>query len=184
MPIIKIKDQEIAYQTKKSRRVKRVGLRLNMDKSLTITYPYRLDPGNVELLIKKKLAWILRQMKKLDGLTILDQGKKEFLENKSAHLTTIKERIDHFSAHYGFRVGKVSIKNVRSYWGLCSRQGNINFNFKALFLPVNVLDYLIVHELCHLKQHNHSKKYWQEVERVLPDYKLLRKELRKYSYMK
>ena len=75
---------------------------------------------------------------------------------------------------------RVRIKNVKTIWGSCSSKKNLNFNFKLSFLPEALIDYVFVHELAHLKHMNHSKAFWSEVEKQIPDYKKRREELKRY----
>jgi len=76
----------------------------------------------------------------------------------------------------------VSIRKQRTRWGSASTTGNLSFNYRIAFLPAHLADYIIVHELCHLIEHNHSAKFWAQMARVLPDYARLRKELRSYRF--
>ena len=89
----------------------------------------------------------------------------------------VHARIRHFNAHYGFVIHKIFIKNHKSRWGSCSEKGNINFNYKILFLPPALADYIIVHELCHLQEFNHSRTFWSLVEKTVPDHRTLRRSL-------
>jgi predicted metal-dependent hydrolase len=79
---------------------------------------------------------------------------------------------------YGFQLGRVAIKEQKSRWGSCSRQGNLNFNWRLLLAPLSVLDYVVVHELCHLKELNHSPRFWRLVAHACPDYAAQRRWLR------
>ncbi len=90
----------------------------------------------------------------------------------------IHERLVFFAPQCGVIYKRVAIRNTKRSWGSCSSLGNLNFNYKLLFLPSCLRDYIIVHELCHLKELNHSKKFWQEVEKVMPNYKYRQAELR------
>jgi predicted metal-dependent hydrolase len=90
----------------------------------------------------------------------------------------VKERIGHFNQIYGFVVKRISVRDQRSRWGSCSKKGNLNFNYRIVLLPPKVADYIIVHELCHLGEFNHSKRFWGLVAKAVPDYKQLKKELR------
>jgi predicted metal-dependent hydrolase len=89
------------------------------------------------------------------------------------------ERLAHFNQQYGLAIGKISIRNQKTRWGSCSREGNLSFNYRILYLPSAERDYIIVHELCHIAEHNHSPAFWALVSRALPDAKLIRKELRR-----
>ena len=87
-------------------------------------------------------------------------------------------RLAYFNEFYQFRVKRVAIKNSRSRWGSCSQLGNLNFNYKLALLPPALADYVVVHELCHLKHFNHSEAFWAEVARAIPHHRVLRAKLR------
>jgi predicted metal-dependent hydrolase len=90
----------------------------------------------------------------------------------------IGNRVTFYSKEHGFEFNRVAIKNQRSRWGSCSTKKNLNFNWKLILTPSLCLDYVVVHELCHLKQMNHSKNFWNLVEEIMPDYKLHRRKLK------
>lgn len=106
-------------------------------------------------------------------------GQKEYLELKEKARVLVKERLEYWNKHYKFKYNRVSIRNQRSRWGSCSSLGNLNFNFRIVTLPIHLVDYIIVHELCHLRQFNHSQKFWNLVGETLPNYEELLLELRK-----
>ena len=109
----------------------------------------------------------------------LRRSRVEFLANKELARSFVVERINYFNQGYGFVVKRISIRNQRSRWGSCSKKGNLNFNYRIVLLPPPVADYIIVHELCHLGEFNHSKRFWNLVARTIPDYLAIRKKLRK-----
>lgn len=92
--------------------------------------------------------------------------------------TLFAERLDLWNATYRYAYGRVSIKEQKSRWGSCSRQGNLNFNWRLLLAPLPVLDYVVIHELCHLKELNHSARFWQLVAVTCPAYAAHRRWLR------
>lgn len=90
-----------------------------------------------------------------------------------------RERADHFAPILGVTYGKISVKDQRTLWGSCTPEGNLNFNWRLTLAPPEVLDYLVIHELAHRAQMNHSRRFWEVVEKACPDHKAHRKWLRK-----
>ena len=91
----------------------------------------------------------------------------------------VAQRINYFNGFYNFKINRISIKNTKTRWGSCSEYGNLNFNYKIIYLKPELADYLIIHELCHLGELNHSKKYWDLVKKTVPNFVNINKELRK-----
>lgn len=103
---------------------------------------------------------------------------KKYKENARSLL---KERLEFFNTHYGLRYGRVAVKNHKSRWGSCSSKKNLNFNYRIIFLPPELRDYIVVHELCHVREFNHSKKFWSAMAETLPDCGILRARIRNLS---
>lgn len=101
---------------------------------------------------------------------------KETVETLRAH---IHARLLYWSQAYGIQHGTVAIRKQKTRWGSCSKSGNLNFNYRLAFLPPRLRDYVIVHELCHIAEHNHSPRFWALVAQAFPDYRVLRAELRR-----
>lgn len=87
-------------------------------------------------------------------------------------------RVKELADRFGFRFNKVSIRDQKTRWGSCSRRRNLSFNYRLMNHRPEVIDYVIVHELCHLREMNHSDRFWIHVAQILPDYKALRRELK------
>lgn len=102
---------------------------------------------------------------------------KHYLKHKEIARAFVHARVEEFAQVHGFSYGRIAIRNTRRSWGSCSELGNLNFSYKIIFLPEVLADYVIVHELCHLREFNHSPNYWAHVERILPDYKERRRAL-------
>ncbi|MBP6911631.1 MAG: M48 family metallopeptidase [Candidatus Pacebacteria bacterium] len=92
----------------------------------------------------------------------------------------VQSRIDHWNSFYNFSYNKVFIRNQRTRWGSCSSLGNLNFNSRIMRLSPELRDYIVVHELCHLQEFNHSPAFWDLVGETIPEYTMLRKNLKKY----
>ena len=115
-----------------------------------------------------------------------DTSRKPISDSELATLAqnasiVIPERVKHFAPIIGVTYGRITIRHQKTRWGSCSSSGNLNFNCMLMATTPELIDYVVVHELCHRKQMNHSPSFWAEVEKVLPNYKELRKELRQYS---
>ena len=99
------------------------------------------------------------------------------------HYNQITARVHaHNNTHFNKRINKISLKNHKSKWGSCSSYGNINLSTRLFFAPTKVLDYVIIHELAHLVEHNHSRNFWNHVERAMPDYKEKKKWLNDHGH--
>jgi len=134
--------------------------------------------------IREKTPWILKTQEKMRerfaNKIALQQSRKEYKELKQAALTFIKNRITHYNQHYKFSFNKISIRMQASRWGSCSAKKNLNFNYSLIKIPLHLADYIVVHELCHLKEMNHGQRFWALVAETIPQYKAWRKELGKW----
>jgi len=118
----------------------------------------------------------------------LPEGKKaikktiqEFYKRKAEEV--IHDRLQFFNEHYGLKYNRVTFRNQKTRWGSCSSAKNLNFNWRLIMAPIEVIDYVIVHELCHLRYMNHSAAFWNLVGEQIPQYKALRKWLRENHYL-
>ena len=83
----------------------------------------------------------------------------------------------------GVKVSSVSITSAKSFWGICTAKNDIRFSYRLMYAPKEVIEYVVVHELCHIKHKNHSSAFWREVERYMPDYPSRRMSLRQKSLL-
>ena len=128
--------------------------------------------------------WLLATVAKLElkkAKVLLPSGKREYTASKERARVFVRERILHWNRHFRFRVGRIAIRNQKSRWGSCSLSGNLNFNFKIIHLPQELADYIVVHELCHLGEMNHSRDFWTLVGKAIPHHRRIRRELTKFS---
>jgi predicted metal-dependent hydrolase len=91
----------------------------------------------------------------------------------------LRERVDFYACQFDFQYKKVGITSARTRWGSCSADGSLNFSWRLILAPLEAVDYVVVHELVHTVFHDHSKRFWQKVEQVMPDYKERKKWLRR-----
>lgn len=171
----------IPYTMRKSSRARYMRLAVYVGGELVVVAPLRAPLSLVEQFIAKKADWILRTVARMSRYQkpILGRGgKREYLAYKDSALSLARSRLSHFNQVYGFAVGRVAIRNQKTRWGSCSKKGNLNFNYKIALLPAHLCDYIIVHELCHLKEFNHGPAFWALVGKVLPNHSSLRRELK------
>lgn len=173
--------QDIEYQIKRSKRAQLVRLAVHRDGSVIITAPLGIAEDAIEDIVQKKKKWLsdkISSFQKYQESKLAKLGREDYLKYKDEAQRLIKDRADHYSYAYGYCYNNISIKDQKTRWGSCSSKKNLNFNYKLLFLPAKIRDYIIVHEICHLKELNHSKKFWDLVAREIPDHKKIRKELK------
>ena len=102
---------------------------------------------------------------------------------KSYAETELKARLDDISAKTGIGYCSFALTSARGKWGSCSEKGEIRLNYRLTALPDELIEYVIVHELCHMRVMAHSREFWNEVHRFLPDYKELKRELNRYKFV-
>jgi len=110
-------------------------------------------------------------------------GRVEYLNDKENARAVIMLDLERMNRHYNFKYNRVAIRDTKTRWGSCSKAGNLNFNYNLLKLSKEEREYVIVHELCHLEEMNHSKNFWGLVARVVPDYKQYRSQLKSKGSM-
>ncbi len=178
---IEIQNQIVEYEHKVNRRAR--GLRLSVHPGGRIVVSSRPDTSKdfIAAFMRRKAKWILSKLEYMKTFPIQDPTirKQEFQKHKSAALVLAKARVEYFSKMYGVRPGKISIKNHKTLWGSCSRRGDVNFNYKIAIIPPEHADYVVVHELCHLIEFNHSDRFWRLVAQTVPNHRLIRREMRK-----
>jgi hypothetical protein len=131
--------------------------------------------------LRAKQDWIRRQQARLEKNpppAIKPATRRDYLARREAARRLVQTRLEHFNRLYNFSYARVAIRDQKTRWGSCSKKGNLNFNYRLLDLSSADQDYLIVHELCHLREFNHSTRFWQLVARAIPDYVASRRNLR------
>lgn len=151
------------------------------DGSVVVTVPPRKHKMSIDRYINRKKKWLMGRLNLMQGIdtkAIHSVSKKRYKEYKAEALSLARERVDHFNRNYNFSVKRISIRNQKTRWGSCSEDGVINLNYKIIFLPQRQRDYIIVHELCHLGELNHSYRFWNLVSESIPDYIEIKKSLK------
>ena len=127
----------------------------------------------------KKLEEIAEKKKHIKPKASENLTFEQIRELADKACVTIPARVEYFAKIIGVTYGRITIRNQKTRWGSCSSKGNLNFNWKLVLMPQALLDYVVVHELAHRKEMNHSARFWAIVEQELPDYQKRRNELKK-----
>lgn len=179
---VMINNQKISYTVKESVRAKRIRIAVYCDGTVVITSPKNTLEDTIQKYLHLKSSWIIQKLSLFSRIEVCPDiaifSEEHFLLHKDKALNLVIEKVEGFSKKYGFDPNKLSVKKLKTKWGSCSIKKNLNFNYKVLFLSEELQNYIIVHELCHLKQMDHSKKFWRYVNDVIPEYKLIGSKLK------
>ena len=167
--------EKLTYQLIRSER-KTVSLQITQEGELVVRAPKRMAKAEIDRFVESKRGWIEKHAQNQEQ-DVPKMTEAEFDTLVRHALEVIPEVVARFAPVVGVTYGRITIRNQRTRWGSCSAQGNLNFNCVLMRAPDDVLEYVVVHELCHRKEMNHGPKFWAEVERVLPNCRESRKWL-------
>lgn len=164
---------------------KTLAIEIRPDMRVVVRAPEKIPQNEIIKFVEEKQNWIKKHLVQMyfKAEEIKKQKKEPALTNADIEklcqkaLSVIPDKVKYYAEIMGVTYGRITIRNQKTRWGSCSSKGNLNFNCLLMLMPDKVLDYVVVHELCHLKQMNHSKKFWKEVERYMPDYQNYKKWL-------
>lgn len=158
-----------------------MALHVSEDGTITVRAPYRTNALTADAFVEGHREWILSRIAEYDRIRSLrpDYTDQERKEGRERAKRLLKERCRFFAERMGVSYGTITVREQKTRWGSCSAKGNLNFNWKLVLMPEEILDYLVVHELAHRVEMNHSPAFWRVVERELPDYRERRAWLKK-----
>jgi len=168
----------MTYNIVRSKR-RTIALVLGPEAALTVRAPRSLPLDYIEKLVKEKSAWIIRKTREIQSRPKIKPA--EFINQeqyKKEAKQKIEERVNWYAQQMGVQYKTIKIGNAEKCLGSCSYQGNLSFSWRIILAPSQVLDYIVVHELAHLIEHNHSSRFWQKVEMFFPEYLQARKWLK------
>lgn len=177
-----LNSQKIEYTVRKHRQAKRLKLAISCDGNVAVTLPWRMGFVSADDFIRKNAEWVLEKMKAMKKIgrnsLFARHDRVEYLKLRETAREMVASRLEKYAEFYGFQYNGVAIRNQKTRWGSCSSKGNLNFNYKILLLPQRHADYIIVHELCHLKEFNHGKRFWNLVAQTIPEYEKIVAQLK------
>ena len=178
---INFHDRKISYTLKVSSRARYMRLAVYCGGELVVTAPKSVKENMIEKFIYSKSDWVIDKIDKLSNVAkslTKNESNIEDLKHKEMARGLAKAKLEKFNEFYKFKYNQISVRNQKTRWGSCSRKGNLNFNYKIATISEQLADYIVVHELCHLGEFNHSPRFWNLVGKTLPNYLNLRKELK------
>ena len=176
--ILKQIPYEIVYSARKT-----LAVQVKADGSVVVRAPKRMAKYKIEAFLKEKQDWIRTHREKAlaaaeqKAANRLTEAERKASVKRAAQM--LAEKTAHFAKEMGVTYGRITIREQKTRWGSASSRGNLNFNWKLVLMPQALLDYVVVHELAHRKEMNHSARFWAIVEQELPDYQKRRNELKK-----
>ncbi len=183
--IIKINQEDLKVEFKTPARSRNLKILVYKSGRVVLTRPKYISLKQAERYLDTKLQWLEKTLSSfniqlpLDLNKDLDLEKEHYKKHKERARSIIEKRTSQINLYYGFKYKRISIRNQKTRWGSCSKAGNLNFNYRLIFLSNEQMDYVIAHELCHLKEFNHSPKFWQLVAEFCPNYKIIRRKIKK-----
>ena len=165
----------LQYRIKKSSKAKRVSIRIDQNRQVILTMPSRFPQYLAKQFIAQKQAWIEEKL-----ATIPDNiyTPEHYKQHKEKARKIISARVQYWAHIMGLSYNRLSIRHTNTRWGSCSSKRNLNFSYKLIFLAPELMDYVIIHELAHLVEMNHSKRFWNIVATYCPDCSTHRAKLR------
>jgi predicted metal-dependent hydrolase len=181
---VQLQNTSITYKVRKNSLARNIRISINREGEVALTVPRFVPERFAENFLISKADWIISQVNKINDAKPFKNLLKYppyKTSRKEAH-QILKKKVEEVNEFYNFKYGRITIKNQRTCWGSCSRRGNLNFNYKLAFMDDKYADYVVTHELCHLKELNHSKRFWTLVAERLPNYKIVQKEMRQRGF--
>lgn len=168
---------------------KSISIQVCPDCHVRVRAPYGLTNAEINAFVKEKEKWIEkhiriiqeRQEMRAKEAPVERLSLQELQELADKALQVLPPKVQFYAGQIGVDYGRITIRNQKTRWGSCSGKGNLNFNCLLMLTPEPVQDYVVIHELCHRKEMNHSQKFWAEVAKVMPDYKEKRKWLKEHG---
>lgn len=168
------------YELIRSNR-KTIAIQIKADGRVIVRAPLRTSTVEIQRFVNAKADWIAKHLAAVQSrkaTAVPPLTAEQLHQLADAALQDIPQRVAGYAAIVGVTYGRITIRAQKTRWGSCSAKGNLNFNCLLMLCPEAVRDYVVVHELCHRKELNHSTRFWREVSRVMPDYAMRRKWLK------
>ena len=168
------------YRVLRSNR-RTIAVQILDDGSIVVRCPRYMEDARIKAFVESKRKWIEKHLASCEREALPAFSASDIDQMTGLAKTVIPPRVESLACQMGLRYQKITIRHQHSRWGSCSSKGNLSFNCLLTQVPDSVLEYVVVHELCHLKQMNHSRAFWTEVGRILPEYKQAKQWLKEHG---
>jgi predicted metal-dependent hydrolase len=178
------------YEVIKKTGIKNLNIKVLKNGKIQVIVPrvgfYSIGQKRIEKILEERFDFVTTALERYEKLSqkypdLFTFEEKHYRRYRQTAQELIKAKVDYYCRQYDFRYNRISIRNQSTRWGSCSAQGNLNFSYKIIFLLPEEQDYIIVHELCHLEEQNHSRDFWNLVKKILPEYKKIHKNIQNKS---
>lgn len=179
---LELEGTSVYYTLKRPLFSRRLRILIKSTGDIVVTAPKVLSLKKIEEFLAFQKDWILEKVKltkERQAILTKNRAQMSLPANSARARKLAHDRVKYFAGLYGVSYNSIRIKNQSTQWGSCSSKKNLNFNYKIVFLPPELADYVIVHEVCHLLEMNHSERFWKQVARTIPDYKTKKSQLRR-----
>ncbi|MFZ2593433.1 MAG: SprT family zinc-dependent metalloprotease [Minisyncoccia bacterium] len=174
-------DHDLVPYVQKVSRGRSIRITVKPGGVITVHAPRLVFQKTIDAFVESKIEWITDaylRVRHMPPAVPQRVSRREYLAYKETARTLVHARITFFNQHYQYTYGKIAIRNQKTRWGSCSKKGNLNFSYKLARMRPELADYVVVHELCHLREFNHSERFWDLVAETIPNYRELRKDLK------
>ncbi len=165
---------KITYSKRKT-----VSLRVLPDLTVEVRAPFGLSRGIIDEIVEKHSAWIKKRIESVKAQPLAytpTKGEIEELKEKTRGI--VLPLVEKYATYIGVVPTKINFTSAKRVFGSCTSKKHLNFSFRLCLYPREAIEYVVVHELCHIKEMNHSPRFWREVGQILPDYKERRELLK------
>lgn len=163
-----------------------ISLEITPTGEVLVRAPRHMSEAEIRAFVESKSSWLAKHLhkKEMDMESLQEEGR--FTEQEMKRLQelakkVIPDKVAYYARLMGVTYGRIGIRRQKTRWGSCSREGNLNFNCLLMMAPPEVLDYVVIHELSHRLEMNHSARFWAQVEKVMPEYRVPRKWLKEHG---
>lgn len=172
--------QLIDYSLIRSNIEKYIKISVYRNGKIVVTAPKKMSLKTIENNVGKKMEWVCEKIRLYKKLRSNGLSGRYYLDFKEDTMNIITRKLNYYNKVYNFKFCEVIVKNLKNKWSFCSEDNKLVFDCRVALLPKKLVNYIVVHELCHLVEFNHSENFWNLVKKTIPDYESVNKLIANY----